>query len=334
MQIPSIDPQHFTGAVELKHLGMIECQGADASHFLHQQLTQEMLSLPPGQSTKAGFCNAKGRLQASMVVIKASNELLYLILRRDLLERTLKRLSMFVLRAKVKLKDVSEDHTLMGVVGEAAHVHAQTTLHAQHGLQAPLQSCLGRSRTLLAIPKGSMEEEMAALKGTAPLSLEDWLTTEILSAEAWVEDKTFEHFVPQMLNFESTGAVSFKKGCYPGQEVVARSQFRGTLKKRTGIVFSSEPLQVGMEIFSALHATEPCAEVLQVSRFGDLNWALACFQIDSLMKSVAPEAADQSFNDFVKKAPYWTHCFTTQPQAPSAMNLGFWPLPYTLLEDI
>jgi tRNA-modifying protein YgfZ len=332
MQIPSIDPLHFMGGVELKHLGMMECQGADACHFLHQQLTQEMMSLPPGQSTKAGFCNAKGRLQASMVVMKVSNELLYLVLRRDLLERTLKRLSMFVLRAKVKLKDVSEDHALMGVVGESAQV--QATLHAQPSLQAPLQSCLGRSRTLLAIPKGSMGEEMAAQKGVAPLSQEDWLTTEILSAEAWVEDKTFEHFVPQMLNFESTGAVSFKKGCYPGQEVVARSQFRGTLKKRTVIVFSNEALQVGMEIFSALHASEPCAEVLQVSRFGELHWALACFQIESLMKSVAPEAADQGFNDFVKKAPYWTHCFSTQPQAKQAMNLGFWPLPYTLLEDI
>ncbi len=332
MPVPLIDPQHFIGAVELNHLGLVECQGADACLFLHQQLTQEMLMLPVGGSTKAGFCNAKGRLQASMVVVKASDELVYLIMRHDLLERTLKRLGMFVLRAKVKLKDVSQDFSLIGLVGQSP----PGTIQSQGGvnLQAPLQSCLGLSRMLLALPKSRLESELAVMLGQGRLTQEDWLTTEILSAEAWVEERTFEHFVPQMLNFESTGAVSFKKGCYPGQEVVARSQFRGTLKKRTVIVFSNELLSVGMDIFSALHATEPCAEILQVSHFGEFYLALACFQIETLMKAVDPSVADPSFNHFVQKPAFWSDCFASKPNQEQLMKLGFLPLPYPLLDDI
>ena len=117
---PHFDLQRFEGALKLSHLGLIECAGTDASDFLQQQLTQEMLLLPPGSSCLAGFCNAKGRLQASMVVIKESQERLLLILPMDMLPRTIKRLSMFVLRAKVKLSDVSASHTVMGLMGESA----------------------------------------------------------------------------------------------------------------------------------------------------------------------------------------------------------------------
>jgi len=347
MQVPLIDPKHFIGAVELNHLGLVECQGADACHFLHQQLTQELLSLPEGSSTKAGFCNAKGRLQASMVVVKVSNELVYLVLRKDLLERTLKRLSMFVLRAKVKLKDVSSSFSLVGVVGDPTS--EQTLANAQCTANASLQPCLGWSRTLLALPKSNPQEALDLPFAKGPLTQEGWRVTEILSAEAWVEERTFEHFVPQMLNFESTGAVSFKKGCYPGQEVVARSQFRGTLKRRTVMVFSHEPLEVGMEVFSALHATESCAEILQVARHGELYLALACFQIDTLMKAIAlsdspsslntpnePNAPIEApdFNAFIQRQAFWSTCFSKAASSDQMMNLGFLPLPYRLLDDI
>jgi folate-binding protein YgfZ len=332
MQIPFFEPKHFNGAVELNHLGIVECQGADACHFLHQQLTQELMELPPGSSTMAGFCNAKGRLQASMVVVKDSNERLYLIMKKDLLERTLKRLSMFVLRAKVKLMDVSAAYSLIGVMGE--HELNQSHSNGDLKIRAPLQAVLGLSRTLLALPQTSDQNKLQALFNEGSMTQEKWLFCEILSGVAWVDEKTFEHFVPQMLNFESTGAVSFKKGCYPGQEVVARSQFRGTLKRRTTIVFSKEPLHVGMEIFSALHATESCAEVLQVSQFEGLHWALACFQIDSLMRAIDPKNRADMFNDFLKKESFWTHCFGLGTGMNELVDLGFYPLPYALLEDI
>lgn len=332
MQIPIFDPKHFNGAVELNHLGIVECQGAEACHFLHQQLTQDLLGLAIGSSTLAGFCNAKGRLQASMVVIKESNERLFLIIKKDLLERTLKRLSMFVLRAKVKLFDSTQHFSLIGLCGEPAQIE----LWKSKGLNliAPLQKTMSWERSLLAVPKDFDPEKLQSLLTPRTLTTEQWLLSDVLSGVAWVEEKTFEHFVPQMLNFESAGAVSFKKGCYPGQEVVARSQFRGTLKKRTLIVFGSAPLEVGTEIFSRQHATEACGEVLQVSSWQGLKFALACFQIDTLMKAVDPNKTDHSLSEFITRESFWTQCFGLSADMAHPIDLGFYPLPYRLLEDI
>jgi len=328
---PDFDPQRFDGFLKLSHLGLIECAGTDASDFLQQQLTQEMLMLPAGSSCLAGFCNAKGRLQASMVVIKESQERLLLILPMDMLPRTIKRLSMFVLRAKVKLSDVSAAHTLMGIMGESAlgcfSNHPQV-------LQAQLQSALGLSRRLICGPHAAFGDPLHERLQAQALTTELWFMSEVLSGVAWVEDATFEQFVPQMLNFESAGAVSFKKGCYPGQEVVARSQFRGTLKRRTAIVFAKSPLHVGMELYGPMHASEPCASVLQVAKMGDFEVGLACFQVDALLLSRDKDLPKPSIEAFFKLEPFWSHCFTQGPQAPQPMDLGFWPLPYPILEDI
>ena len=328
---PHFDLQRFEGALKLSHLGLIECAGTDASDFLQQQLTQEMLLLPAGSSCLAGFCNAKGRLQASMVVIKESQERLLLILPMDMLPRTIKRLSMFVLRAKVKLSDVSASHTVMGLMGESALGLFSNTPQV---LQAHLQSALGLSRRLMCGPHAAFGDLIHERLQAHALTTELWFISEVLSGVAWVEDAIFEQFVPQMLNFESAGAVSFKKGCYPGQEVVARSQFRGTLKRRTAIVFAKSPLHVGMELYGPIHATEPCANLIQVAKMGDFDVGLACFQVEALLLARDQDLPRPSIEAFFKLEPFWSHCFTQGPQASQPMALGFWPLPYSILDDI
>ncbi|MFN0005425.1 MAG: YgfZ/GcvT domain-containing protein [Burkholderiaceae bacterium] len=331
MPLPHFDLEHFNGAAQLNHLGLIECMGVDAEQFLHQQLTQDMVVLPPGSSTLAGFCNSKGRLQASMVVIKESSERFLLILQMDLLERTLKRLSMFVLRAKLKMRDVSASHSLVGLMGKCAELPVSSR---PSSLQAPLQSALGLSRKLLCLPHASPMDEVQALLQTNPLSPEHWALSDVLSGVAWVQEKTFEQFVPQMLNYESAAAVSFKKGCYPGQEVVARSQFRGSLKRRTVIVFGKEALSVGMELFGPLHAAQPCAVLAQVARHEGFFFALACFQIEAL--PMAHDKSDQaaSLRAFLKLEPFGCKTFCLEANSSQPIELGFWPLPYALLEDI
>ncbi len=328
---PHFDLQRFEGALKLSHLGLIECAGTDASDFLQQQLTQEMLLLPAGSSCLAGFCNAKGRLQASMVVIKESQERLLLILPMDMLPKTIKRLSMFVLRAKVKLSDVSASHTVMGLMGESALGLFSNTPQV---LQAHLQSALGLSRRLMCGPHAAFGDLIHERLQAHALTTELWFISEVLSGVAWVEDAIFEQFVPQMLNFESAGAVSFKKGCYPGQEVVARSQFRGTLKRRTAIVFAKSPLHVGMELYGPIHATEPCANLIQVAKMGDFDVGLACFQVEALLLARDQDLPRPSIEAFFKLEPFWSHCFTQGPQASQPMALGFWPLPYSILDDI
>lgn len=280
---------YLQGVSPLPHLGIIRALGSDAASFLHNQLTNDVLLMKEGQSRLAAFCNAKGRMQASFVVYKRSAEEVLLICRKDLIPQTVKRLSMFVLRAKAKLSDASDDFQLLGLAGEAL-VQALSGASAltvepwqRHALGAAdvltLYPALGQPRALWIAPK-----DMAAPVGNI-LSPDLWQVGEVMSGIAWVELATFEAFVPQMLNYESVDGVNFKKGCYPGQEVVARSQFRGTLKRRAFIVQSAAPMTAGQEVFSSLDATQPCGLVAQAANAGTGHVAVVELQLSATENS-------------------------------------------------
>ena len=268
------------GACALPHFGVIHAQGVDAANFLHNQLSNDFLLLPPDQARLAAFCNAKGRMQASFIGFKTSPEDVWLVCRQDLLAQTLKRLRMFVMRAKVVLNDVSEQYEVRGVLGTAVPASLAATpwslqLEAQVWT-VRLYPAQSHTRAVQIVPVGT------ALSAPA-LPLQDWLLSEVLSGVADVQAATFEAFVPQMLNYESVGGVNFQKGCYPGQEVVARSQFRGTLKRRAYLVSSSAALQAGEEVFSAADPTQPSGMVAQACHHSVLgHWGLVCLQNSAL----------------------------------------------------
>jgi len=115
------------------------------------------------------------------------------------------------------------------------------------------------------------------------LPLESWAWSEVRSGIATLTQPVFEAFVPQMLNYESVGGVNFKKGCYPGQEVVARSQFRGTLKRRAFVAHCDVSLTVGQEIFSSTVAEQPAGLVVQSAAApqGGCD-AIVCLQLSAL----------------------------------------------------
>ncbi|MGZ5180964.1 MAG: CAF17-like 4Fe-4S cluster assembly/insertion protein YgfZ, partial [Ramlibacter sp.] len=116
----------------------------------------------------------------------------------------------------------------------------------------------------------------------APLALDDWLWGEVRSGIAPVTAATFEAFVPQMLNYESVGGVNFKKGCYPGQEVVARSQFRGTLKRRAFVVHGEQPMRAGQEVFHAGDPEQPCGLVAEAAASPAGGWdAIVSIQLSA-----------------------------------------------------
>jgi folate-binding protein YgfZ len=257
------------GVSPLPQVGVIRATGADAANFLHNQLTNDVLLMKEGQSRLAAYCNAKGRMQASFMVYKHAADDIWLVCSRDLIAQTVKRLSMFVLRAKVMLIDATEDFSLLGLAGDAATLQGVI----------PLYPAAGQTRALWLAPKSNVTIE-ASQFGPA-LSNELWQVGEVLSGVAWVQQATFEAFVPQMLNYESIDGVNFKKGCYPGQEVVARSQFRGTLKRRAFLVQSDEPLAAGQEVFSSADATQPCGLVAQSASDALNHFALVELQIAS-----------------------------------------------------
>lgn len=255
----------LNGIAPLAHLGVIRVEGVDAAQFLHGQLTQDFSNLGPTEARLAAFCSAKGRMQASFIGFRRSDAGILLVCNRDLLAPTLKRLSMFVLRSKAKLSDASDEYQLFGLLGSSvasmvAGEHAAwSKFDVGNASLVVLPQADGLQRAICLAPAGEPRPV------GAELSTADWNWTEVRSGIALISTPIVEAFVPQMLNYESVGGVNFKKGCYPGQEVVARSQFRGTLKRRAYLAYSAVPLNAGDEVFLAGDEDQPCGLVAQAA---------------------------------------------------------------------
>lgn len=299
----------LNGVAALTHLGVIRVAGEDAAKFIHGQLTQDFSLLGLNEARLAAFCSAKGRMQASFIGFKRSADEILLVCSQDILAPTLKRLSMFVMRAKAKLSDASDEYLVYGLAGNAIQTiatHAHSTW-AKADLDTAsvvnLYPADGTSRQLWVAPK-----ETAPPPGQS-LALEIWLWGEVRSAVATITAPIVEAFVPQMLNYESVGGVNFKKGCYPGQEVVARSQFRGTLKRRAFVVHADAPMAAGDEVF--VSDDQPIGTVVQAAAapLGGFD-AIVSVQLSAI--GVEPMRLSQ----------------TTGPV------LTLLPLPYALLADV
>ncbi|MFK4705241.1 folate-binding protein YgfZ [Roseateles asaccharophilus] len=246
-----IPPMSQTSQLRLADWGVIRAQGADATSFLHSQLTQDFALLGRDHARLAGFCTAKGRLLATMVGWKQADEEILLALPAETLAATLKRLSMFVLRAKCKLTDASAEYAVYGLLGTPT-AEAWTLVRDGDAVQIALP---GSGRALRVQPVGA-----PAPAGVA-ITADDWAWAEAEAGTAWVRGATVEAFVPQMINFEVLGGVNFKKGCYPGQEIVARSQYRGTLKRRLQVFEADGAATVGQEIFHSADPEQPAGVV-------------------------------------------------------------------------
>jgi folate-binding protein YgfZ len=291
------------GVARLSHWGVIRVEGEDAAKFLHGQLTQDFSLLGLEQARLAAFCSAKGRMQASFIGFKRSPTDVLLLCQRDLLASTLKRLAMFVMRAKAKLSDASDAFALYGLTGSATQAGASSEAWAASRAGAAtmvnLYPAIGVARQLWVAPS-----DTPAPPG-ALLPLETWLWSEVRSGVATLSPPVFEAFVPQMLNYESVGGVSFKKGCYPGQEVVARSQFRGTLKRRAFIVHCDAALSAGQEIFSISDAEQPVGLVVQAAAAPGGGWdAIVSLQLSALDLGPLQAGLDAQAQIHVLPLPY------------------------------
>jgi folate-binding protein YgfZ len=201
----------------LSRYGVLSVSGADARDFLHAQLTNDILNLPADGAALAGWCSAKGRLLATFLVIPAPQGYL-LQLARDLAAPVAKRLSMFVLRSKVKVADETDAWAQFGVWED----------------DAPPRVRWDADR--VSVPVGERRflrlEPAAAISSACSAEEETWYLQEIRAGRPLITAATQDQFVPQMVNLEALGGVDFRKGCYPGQEIVARAQYRGQVKRR------------------------------------------------------------------------------------------------------
>ncbi|HEX2530976.1 MAG TPA: folate-binding protein, partial [Burkholderiaceae bacterium] len=246
----------------LTDLGLIAFSGEDAAHFLHNQLTNDIQHLSVRQARRAGYCTAKGRLLATFLIWK-SGDTLVLQLPRPILTTIQRRLQMFVLRAKAKSDDVTDSHVILGIASTAAAAFLSrwfpvlpaepyAKVDSTAGVLLRVDDALGAPRYQWITTQAVAENAWPALTAVLrPVGSNAWRLGDIYAGIPQITQATQERFIPQMVNFELVGGVSFKKGCYPGQEIVARSHYLGKLKRRMKLALvETQDATPGMEVFS------------------------------------------------------------------------------------
>lgn len=255
----------------LDQFGLIRATGKDAATFLHNLLSNDVQHLGSNRAARCGFCSPKGRLLADFLIWREGRDYL-LQLSTDLLPALLKKLGMYVLRSDVELSDASSEIVLLGLAGSGA----STALKAL-GLDAPAAPfdvshiaegvliCLDERRYQMAIRADTAPDVWGKLVAQArPIGTPAWRWLEAVAGIPHITSVTQEEFVPQMVNFELIGGISFTKGCYPGQEVVARTKYLGKVKRRTYRVHVSEGCPPpGTNLYSPDLPDQSCGKVIE-----------------------------------------------------------------------
>jgi len=265
-------------------LGLIGVAGEDAAGFLHNQLTNDVEHLGAGEARLAGYCTPKGRLTATFLMWKEADGI-YLQLPRAIQAPLQKRLSMFVLRAKAKLRDATDEPQRQAVLGlGGAKAESALRTHVPELPAAPYAKVEGAAGTVLRLADAfgaprylwltSSETAIAALPALrTQLAFGGnvaWHLAAIHAGVPQVSQPTQEQFVPQMVNFELIGGVNFRKGCYPGQEIVARSQYLGKLKRRMALAtLANAAVRAGDEVFTTADPDQPCGMIVNAAPNGD-----------------------------------------------------------------
>ncbi|HSJ95975.1 MAG TPA: folate-binding protein, partial [Myxococcota bacterium] len=252
---------------DLSPNALIAASGDDAAQFLHAQFTNDVLALSPGMAQWNGWCSAKGRLLATFLLLRRADGFL-MMLPQEIAPAVAKRLGMFVLRSKVKLQDAGARHVRMGLAGTGA-----AAIAARHFGQAPAPmasverdgaTCVALDETrfvILAAPESAPALWDALAQEARPAATAAWDWTSIQAGIPTIVAATQEAFVPQMANLDLVGALSFRKGCYPGQEIVARTQYRGILKRRMALAHADAEVAPGDAVYSAAFGEQAAGEV-------------------------------------------------------------------------
>ena len=285
----------LTGTVfaDLSQHGVLAIRGKDAEAFLQGQFTNDVLHLDAGHSQLNGYCSPKGRLLASFRLWREDDSFL-LSLPRAMLETVTKRLQMFVMRSAVSLEDASERRVRLGVAGPDAAAELSgliTTLPA-----ADNEVTRSGGFTVLRLPGAQPRFEvhgaLAAMHKLwdvlnvrgAPVGTAAWELLEIRAGIPAILPETADAFVPQMVNYQLIGGVNFKKGCYPGQEVVARMQYLGKLKRQMYLARVDSPAspRPGDDVYSQDDPEQSAGKIVNAQPHPDGGYqVLAVVQIAS-----------------------------------------------------
>ncbi len=281
----------------LSALGVVRIDGSDAERFLRNQLTNDVFRLGPDRHFLAAWCDAKGRTQMIVQVV-ATTECWYLLLPREILAGVVKRLKMYVLRDDVRVTDESDALALIGHIDTPTAPDVNTTIIEGDSLHIGLASTVdGRRRSITIVDSTAADTGLATDTTSWDLATIDAGVPQIVAA-------TQGAFVPQMLNLHWLMAIDFDKGCYPGQEVVARLHYRGRLTRR---VFRLSCIDAPPAPGSDIVDTEGtrCGTVLQAARAGDdTSRLLAVVAVDRAERVVKlDDDRELSFLDLAYATP-------------------------------
>lgn len=216
-------------AALLTDFSLLRFSGPDTQAFLHGQLTCDVQALHPGASTYGGYCTPKGRLLATFLLWR-DNDGYTMLLPSTIAEPVRKRLTMYTLRSKVKAEDISTARACICITGTDAAASV-----AASGGRAPDRTHVITAQdhtTTIRLPGDRYLLVTDANALQLPADTGAWSAGDIANGIPFIEPATQEEFVPQMVNLDLIGALSYTKGCYPGQEIVARTHYLGRLKQR------------------------------------------------------------------------------------------------------
>lgn len=274
---------------DLSHFGLIHFSGEDASAFLQGQLSCDVRKIGRFTAQYGCYCTPKGRMLASFLIWQDSSGYLMQI-PIPLLITLEKRLSMYVLRSKVRLDNDSDKFVCIGVAGNRASEVVEKILGATPDpflgvINSAYGSilCLAQNRfEIVTTPEYAPKLWEHLRKHAIPVGRLCWDWLEIKAGIPVITPATQEQFVPQMTNLEAIGGISFQKGCYPGQEIVSRTQYLGKIKRRMYLanICSKEPIAAGDELYS--NKKQVCGMVVNAAPSPEGGYdVLAVIQTDS-----------------------------------------------------
>ncbi|MCL2873165.1 MAG: folate-binding protein [Betaproteobacteria bacterium] len=304
--------------------GLLRVSGVDAATFLHNQFSTNVMALAPGQGQHSTYNSPKGRMLASLFLWRDGNDtdapVFFILLAADLVEAVRKRLSMYVLRAKVTLEDVSARYAFLGLCG--AH-DVQTLAPEKMGLDASpklyhtqkpngaILAALSLNRLLLIQPLETLLEHWREFSQHFPwVGRHLWRRAAILDGIPLITAATADRLIPQAANWDALGGLDFKKGCYPGQEIIARARYLGRVKERMYLARCEDTavFAAGTLLYSPTFGEQSCGVIVNAAPDREGQIMLASFQT---------AAADDSIH----------------VASPDGATLILLPLPYELPVD-
>ena len=258
---------------DLSALAVLRIAGPDAAAFLQGQFTNDVAALAPGAAQYSAWCSPKGRMLANFLLRRTGGSIFELLLPESLSEAIAKRLRMFVLRSRVTVEDASSQSIRLGVGGPDAGDAVARALGAVPAVgdvasfgDALVAALPGPRYVITVAPDAAAPcwERLASVCRLAGFATWQWLT--VRAGVPVITAPTSDLFVPQAANWDALGGISFQKGCYAGQEIVARTQYLGRLKERLALAhLEGAPPAPGERLYSAAFGEQACGTIVNAA---------------------------------------------------------------------